>query len=212
MNQPLEQEPKTFTDFLRKLFKTFLDSIAAFLNRLGVRPNVITAAGLIGNLAAGALIASGHLFWGGLIALIVGPLDALDGVLARQRNEGGKYGAFVDSVTDRYSEMVLFGGLLVYFSKTGHWFDSLLIFCAAIGSFMVSYTRARAESLGFSAKIGLLTRAERYLVLIPGVILGYPRISLWIIAVFANFTALQRFFHVRRKTRESKKNKTQQKE
>ena len=212
MNQPLEQEPKTFTDFLRKLFKTFLDSIAAFLNRLGVRPNVITAAGLIGNLAAGALIASGHLFWGGLIALIVGPLDALDGVLARQRNEGGKYGAFVDSVTDRYSEMVLFGGLLVYFSKTGQWFDSLLIFCAAIGSFMVSYTRARAESLGFSAKIGLLTRAERYLVLIPGVILGYPRISLWIIAVFANFTALQRFFHVRRKTRESKKNKTQQKE
>jgi len=212
MNQPQEQEPKTFTDFLRKLFKNFLDTIAAFLNRLGVRPNVITAAGLIGNLAAGTLIASGHLFWGGLTALIVGPLDALDGVLARQRNESGKYGAFVDSVTDRYSEMALFGGLLVYFSKTGYWFDSLLIFCAAIGSFMVSYTRARAESLGYSAKIGLLTRAERYLVLIPGVILGYPRISLWIIAVLANFTALQRFFHVRGKTREAKKNKTQQKE
>jgi len=77
---------------------------------------------------------------------------------------------------------------------------------------MVSYTRARAESLGYSAKIGLLTRAERYLVLIPGVIFGYPRISLWIIAVLANFTALQRFFHVRGKTREHKKSKTQQKE
>jgi len=120
MNQPLEQEPKTFTDFLRKLFKNFLDTIAAFLNRLGVRPNVITAAGLIGNLAAGTLIASGHLFWGGLTAMIVGPLDALDGVLARQRNESGQYGAFVDSVTDRYSEMAIFGGLLAYFSKTGH--------------------------------------------------------------------------------------------
>ena len=86
----------------------------------------------------------------------------------------------------------------ILFAEAGHWTDPLLIFIAAIGSFMVSYTRARAESLGYSAKIGLLTRAERYLVLIPGVILGYPRVSLGIIAVFANFTAFQRFFHVRK--------------
>ncbi|MEA3327137.1 MAG: CDP-alcohol phosphatidyltransferase family protein [Chloroflexota bacterium] len=212
MNQTQEQEPKTFTDFLRRIFNGFLDSIAAFLNHLGVKPNVITASGLIGNLAAGIMIATGHLFWGGLIALIVGPLDALDGVLARQRNESSEYGAFVDSVTDRYSEMAIFGGLLVYFSKTGYWLDPLLVFFAAIGSFMVSYTRARAESLGYSAKIGLLSRAERYLILIPGVVLGYPRISLWIIAVLANFTALQRFLHVRKKTRGTKNQKMQKKE
>jgi len=173
---------------------------------------VITAFGLIGNLAAGILIATGHLCWGGLTALIVGPLDALDGVLARLRSESSEYGAFVDSITDRYSEMAIFGGLLVYFSKTGNWLDSLLIFSAAIGSFMVSYTRARAESLGYSAKIGLLTRAERYLILVPGVVLGYPRISLWIIAVLANFTALQRFIHVRKKSREITNQKIQKKE
>jgi len=212
MNQLQEQEPKTFTDLLRKIFKNILYGIAEFLNRLGVRPNVITAFGLIGNLAAGILIATGHLYWGGLTALIVGPLDALDGVLARLRNESSEYGAFVDSITDRYSEMAIFGGLLVYFSKTGNWLDSLLIFSAAIGSFMVSYTRARAESLGYSAKIGLLTRAERYLILVPGVVLGYPRISLWIIAVLANFTALQRFIHVRKKTREITNQKIQKKE
>ena len=142
----------------------------------------------------------------------MGPLDALDGVLARLRSESSEYGAFVDSITDRYSEMAIFGGLLVYFSKTGNWLDSLLIFSAAIGSFMVSYTRARAESLGYSAKIGLLTRAERYLILVPGVFLGYPRISLWIIAVLANFTALQRFIHVRKKTREITNQKIQKKE
>jgi len=212
MNQLQEQEPKTFTDLLRKIFKNILSGIAEFLNRLGVRPNVITAFGLIGNLAAGILIATGHLYWGGLTALIVGPLDALDGVLARLRSESSEYGAFVDSITDRYSEMAIFGGLLVYFSKTGNWLDSLLIFSAAIGSFMVSYTRARAESLGYSAKIGLLTRAERYLILVPGVVLGYPRISLWIIAVLANFTALQRFIHVRKKTREITNQKIQKKE
>ena len=212
MNQLQEQEPKTFTDLLRKIFKNILSGIAEFLNRLGVRPNVITAFGLIGNLAAGILIATGHLYWGGLTALIVGPLDALDGVLARLRSESSEYGAFVDSITDRYSEMAIFGGLLVYFSKTGNWLDSLLIFSAAIGSFMVSYTRARAESLGYSAKIGLLTRAERYLILVPGVVLGYPRISLWIIAVLANFTALQRFIHVGKKTREITNQKIQKKE
>lgn len=197
MSQSRDQKPQTFTDFLRKLFKNVLDTIAGFLNRLGIRPNVVTAMGLIGNLIASVLIAMGWLFWGGLIAMIVGPLDALDGTMARLRKESGKYGAFVDSVTDRYSEIVLYGGLLVYFIENGTWQDALLVFFAAVGSIMVSYVRARAESLDYSSKIGLLTRAERYIVLIPGIILGYPRISLWILAVLANFTAVQRFLYVR---------------
>lgn len=197
MSQSKDQKPQTFTDFLRKLFKNVLDTIGGFLNRLGIRPNIVTAMGLIGNLVASVLIAMGWLFWGGLVAMIVGPLDALDGTMARLRKESGKYGAFVDSVTDRYSEIVLYGGLLVYFIENGTWQDALLVFFAAVGSIMVSYVRARAESLDYSSKIGLLTRAERYIVLIPGIILGYPRISLWILAVLANFTAIQRFLHVR---------------
>jgi len=203
MNQPDQQDPKTFTDFLRRLFKDVLDSIAAFLNKLGVKPNMVTAAGLIGNLIAAFFIAYGKLTWGGLITMLVGPLDALDGTMARMRNESGRYGAFVDSVTDRYSEIALYGGLLVYFNKTGTWQDALLVFFAAVGSIMVSYTRARAEALNYSAKIGLLTRVERYIVLIPGIIFGFPRISLWILAILTHVTAIQRFLYVRKQAKES---------
>jgi len=200
---PSDNDPKTFTDFLRRLFKDVLDGIAGFLNKLGIRPNVVTTAGFIGNLVSAVMIAFGNLTWGGIIAMLAGPLDALDGVMARLRHESGRYGAFVDSVTDRYSEIALYGGLLVYFSRSGTWQDALLVFFASIGSIMVSYTRARAESLGFSAKIGLFTRAERYIVLIPGIILGYPRISLWLLAILTNITAIQRFLFVRKQAKES---------
>jgi CDP-diacylglycerol--glycerol-3-phosphate 3-phosphatidyltransferase len=202
MTQTTDQEKQTFTDFLRQVFKGILDKIGAFLNGLGIRPNVITTAGLLGNVAAGVLIASGQLLWGGIVAMILAPLDALDGTMARLRNESSRYGAFVDSVTDRYSEFALYAGLLVYFINTGTWQDALLVFFAAIGSILVSYIRAKAEALDYSAKIGLFTRVERYLVLIPGVILGIPRISLWILAIFANFTALQRFWYVRKQAME----------
>lgn len=198
MSSLKDPSQKTFTEYLRQVFDGTLNVIGAFLNRLGVRPNILTTFGLIGNLVAGIFIATGRLFWGGLIAMLIWPLDALDGTIARLRNESGRYGAFVDSVTDRYSEIVIYAGLLVYLIGGGTWGDALLVFFAAIGSVMVSYTRARAESLDFRAKIGLLTRVERYLVLIPGLLLGYPRISLWILAVLANFTALQRFWHVRK--------------
>ena len=198
MSSPEEPTRETFTDFLRRIFAGTLNAIAGFLIRLGIRPNVVTALGLVGNLAAGVLIASGRLFWGGLTALLIWPLDALDGTMARLLHESGRYGAFVDSVTDRYSEIAIFGGLLVYFIESGTWGDALLVFFAAVGSIMVSYTRAKAESLDYSAKIGLLSRAERYVVLMPGLLLSVPRISLWVLAVLANFTALQRFWHVRK--------------
>lgn len=201
MKSSNNQDPKTFTDFLRRVFKGLLDAIAGFLNKLGIKPNVITAAGFLGNLVASVMIAFGNLTWGGIVAMVVGPLDALDGTMARLRNESGRYGAFADSVTDRYSEIALYAGLLVYFNNTGSWQDALLVFFSAVGSIMVSYVRARAEALNFSAKIGLLTRAERYIVLIPGIIFGYPQISLWILAVLTNITALQRFLYVRKQAK-----------
>jgi CDP-diacylglycerol--glycerol-3-phosphate 3-phosphatidyltransferase len=201
MNNNKIDEPKTFTDLLRRIFKNLLNGIAGFFNKIGVKPNFITIAGLIGNLIAGVFIARGMLFSGGLIALIAGPFDALDGAIARLRGEDGAYGAFIDSVTDRLSEISLYGGLLVYFNQTGNWGDALLVFFSAVGSIMVSYTRARAEALGYSAKIGLLTRVERYLILIPGIIIGYPRIALWVLAILTNFTAFQRIFYVRKQSR-----------
>jgi len=204
MHSQEDSSRKTFTDFLRRIFAGPLNAIAGFLVRLGIRPNVITAIGLIGNLVAGLLIATGRVFWGGLTALLIWPLDALDGTMARMRQESGRYGAFVDSVTDRYSEIAIYGGLLVFFIQSGTWGDALLVFFAVVGSIMVSYTRAKAEALNYDAKIGLLSRAERYVVLMPGLLLGAPRISLWILAVLANFTALQRFWYVRTQARSEK--------
>ena len=201
MNHNNSEEPKTFTDLLRRIFKNLLNRIAGYFNKIGVKPNFVTIAGLVGNLIAGVFIAQGMLLWGGMIAMIAGPFDALDGAIARLRGEDGLYGGFVDSVTDRYSEIALYGGLLVYFNQTGNWGDALLVFFSAIGSILVSYTRARAEALGYSAKIGLLTRVERYLILIPGIIIGYPRIALWILAILTNFTALQRILYVRKQSR-----------
>lgn len=189
--------------YLRKLFKGVLDKIANALNHIGIKPNMVTATGFFGNLTAGILIAFGELTWGGIIALIVGPLDAVDGALARLRNESKPYGSFVDSVTDRYDELFLLGGLIIHFSLTQDWIGGILVYFAAMGSILVSYIRAKADALGYDAKVGIMTRVERYIVLIPGLILGKPYIlvALGIIAVLGNFTAMQRFMHVRKQAR-----------
>ncbi len=117
--------------------------------------------------------------------------------MARLRGESSEFGAFVDSVTDRYSELVIFGGLLVYFLRQQEWLGAGLVYLAAAGSVLVSYIRARAQSVGFDTKIGIFSRVERYLVLIPGLVFNQPLIAVAIIALFANITALQRILHVR---------------
>ena len=195
-----EKKSFSFEQYLRRLFKGVLDTIAKVLNRIGIKPNMVTAAGLLGNIAAGVLLAFGELTWGGIVALVVGPLDAVDGALARLRNESKPYGSFVDSVTDRYDELLLLGGLIIHFSLTQDWKGGVLVYFAAMGSILVSYIRAKADAMGYDAKVGIMTRVERYIVLIPGLILGKPyiHIALGIIAVLGNITAIQRFLHVRK--------------
>ena len=195
-----QEESKTFTDYLRLYFKGAADSAAGFLLRLGLKPNSVTFAGLLGHIGAAILVVYGHIFWGGLVLLIMAPLDFLDGTMARMRGESSTFGAFVDSVTDRYSEFVIMGGLLIYYLMKQDWVACIGVYLAAVGSLMVSYIRSRGEGLGFNVKIGLLTRVERYIVLIPGLLFNFPRIAIWIIAVLANFTALQRIFFVRRES------------
>jgi CDP-diacylglycerol--glycerol-3-phosphate 3-phosphatidyltransferase len=190
-------EKVSLTDRLRALFKWVVDPIAAFLNSLGLTPNTITIFGLLGNVVAAVFIAKGQIVLGGAIVLVMWPVDALDGAMARLRGEPSDFGAFVDSVTDRYSELFIFGGLLYYFVLQGEILASMLVFLSASGSVLVSYTRARAEALGYNAKIGALTRVERYFVLAPGLIFNVPLVSMWILAIFANFTALQRIWYVR---------------
>jgi CDP-diacylglycerol--glycerol-3-phosphate 3-phosphatidyltransferase len=191
-------EPITLTDQLRVRFKHVLDPIGAFLNRLGLMPNTMTIIGLVGNTIGAYFLMQGEMLIGGLLILAMGPVDALDGTMARLRGEPSDFGAFVDSVTDRYSELVIFLGLLLYYNQQSDWVNTLGVYLAAAGSVLVSYVRARAQSLGYEAKVGILTRAERYAVLAPALIINIPWVGIWIIAVLANITALQRIIHVRR--------------
>jgi CDP-diacylglycerol--glycerol-3-phosphate 3-phosphatidyltransferase len=188
----------TLTDQMRVRFKKVLDAIGGFLNGLGLMPNTMTILGLIGNTVGAVFLARGQMTIGGIIILLMGPIDALDGTMARLRGEPSEFGAFVDSVTDRYSELVIFGGLLFYYVQGGEWLPATLTYFAAAGSVMVSYTRARAQSLGYDSKVGILTRFERYIVLAPALVFNIPVVGLWIIAVLANITAIQRIIDVRR--------------
>jgi CDP-diacylglycerol--glycerol-3-phosphate 3-phosphatidyltransferase len=202
VEQATEQKKKlTFTDQMRVRFRGVLDPIGAFLNRIGLMPNTMTILGLLGNTVGAIFLSQGQMTYGGLIILAMGPVDALDGTMARLRGEPSEFGAFVDSVTDRYSELVIFGGLLIFYAQQGDWVAALATFLAASGSVLVSYVRARASSLGYETKVGILTRMERYLVLAPTLVLNIPLVGLWIIAILANITALQRIWDIRVQTR-----------
>jgi CDP-diacylglycerol--glycerol-3-phosphate 3-phosphatidyltransferase len=196
-----KKQALTLTDQLRVRFKGILDPIGAFLNRLGLTPNTLTVIGLVGNIIGAIFLMKGHLTIGGLIILLMGPIDALDGTMARLRGEPSDFGAFVDSVTDRYSELVIYLGLILYYLQLGDWQGSAVVYAAAAGSVLVSYVRSRAETLGFEAKVGILTRFERYVVLVPALVFKVPLVGLWIVAILANVTAVQRIIHVRRQAR-----------
>ena len=189
---------RTFSDYLRLWFKWVLDPLGGFFNNLGLTPNTMTMLGLLGNSVGAYYLARGDMLTGGILVLLMTPIDALDGTMARLRGESSDFGAFVDSVTDRYSELIIYGGLLYHFLSLGEPFGGLLVFGAAAGSVLVSYVKARAEALGYEAKVGLLTRVERYLVLAPALVFNQLFIGLGIIALFANITALQRIWYVRR--------------
>ena len=197
MDQLITPKPVTLTDRLRVMFKWFLDPVGGFLNRLGLTPNAMTLLGLAGTTLGAYFLARGNMLWGGLLVLIMVPIDALDGTMARLRGEAGDFGAFVDSVSDRYSELIILGGLLYYFLSINDQIGAMLSFAAAAGSVLVSYVKARAEGLGYTAKIGILTRVERYLVLAPSLLFNQPFIGVMLIAILANFTAIQRIWYVR---------------
>ncbi len=198
MTQPTEPQKMTFADKMRVWFRWYLNPIAGFFNRLGIRPNTVTLIGLTGTIGCAVLIAFGKMTWAGILLLIMGPVDAMDGALARLRNEASDWGAFVDAVTDRYSELFLFLGFMIYYLLQANVTGVILSYLAAAGSVLVSYIKARADASKLNANVGLLTRVERYIVLIPGLVFNLPLYVLIIIAVLANFTALQRIMRVRR--------------
>lgn len=170
--------------------------IARVLARWKVHPNTLTLLGGLLSIAVGGVLASGRLTLGGWLLAITAPLDALDGALARYTGRVSRFGAFLDSTLDRVSEGILFICLAAHYLWQGATTEVLLAFLTLIGANLVSYVRARAEASGYSCKVGLFTRMERVAVLAVGLILGYPTVALWILAIGSNLTALWRILYV----------------
>ncbi len=191
----------TFTERVKARSEPFFLPLVRLLSRLRVHPSTVSVVGFIGVVLTGVILALGHLRMGGLLLALFGPLDAVDGMLARKTNQVSTFGAFLDSTLDRYAEIALFLGLIYYFLRLGNQWGVILCLLTLTGSLMVSYTRARAEGLGLSCKVGLFTRFERLLVLTVGLVFGGLIPILALLSLLTHFTALQRILHVRRQSR-----------
>ncbi len=169
--------------------------VAAWLRWTGLTPNMLTIIGLLLNCVVAAVLARGYLFVGGILVIGAGLFDLLDGAMARVTDQTSAFGGFLDSTLDRYSEAILYGGLLIFMlDTTDAKLGSLLIYATICGSIMVSYARARAEGLGYKLQNGLLARPERIIILAAGLILGHVLYALWFLAIFTNITACQRIY------------------
>lgn len=187
--------------------------------KAGITPNVVTTLGLLGNIAGAALLVYAALSansdyvligWAGVVVILSSIMDMVDGYMARTANMCSVFGAFYDSVLDRYCELVTLSGLAFYFMHFSYPWAAVITFLSLIGSIMVSYVRARAEGLDLECKVGLMQRPERIVVTVLGMLLtGFldgvvPFDSIWfiiasqaVIALFANFTAFHRILHVK---------------
>lgn len=189
---------------LSRYLKSSLDPIIGwpikFLPDHVLVPNIITLLGLFFSLLSGISFAYNHFRLGGIFILVAGILDMLDGTYSRIFNRASSFGAFFDSTADRYADMIILCCLGIHYSlnmKTGY---MILTMLALIGSVMVSYTKSRAESIIHTCDIGLMERPERIILLAIGALTGYMNICLWILAILAHFTALQRILYTFKKT------------
>jgi len=208
-----------FTTRFQKWVRRNAQRLAARLVGLGVTPNEVTVAGMVVTFFAAALAATGHLLPAGLVLAFSGTFDILDGALARASRLTYNYGAFLDSTVDRFSEGAIYIGIAAYFlSGRGdlvQWQVLGALFALA-GSFLVSYVRARAQSLGYKCDVGLFARPERVVFIVAGLILagiGFTMVLTWVIAALAvltNLTVLQRINEVWRQAREERRTQREQ--
>jgi CDP-diacylglycerol---glycerol-3-phosphate 3-phosphatidyltransferase len=173
-----------------------------FLGRR-ITPNTITVVGAGFSLLAAAAIALGYPLWiGGLILLLSGFFDLLDGAVARNTDTVTKFGGFLDSVLDRYSDLLVLLGISLYFLYRSDTLFSTITFFAAIGVAIIPYARARAEAASIECRNGMLERPERVILIVLGLVLGALKPAMVILAVFAHLTVLQRVMLVRRTAKE----------
>ena len=177
------------------------EALMSALGRIPLTPNQVTVVGVVLTFFAAGLAAFGHLRWAGVVLIFAGTCDILDGALARSTKTSYPYGAFLDSTLDRYAEGAVYIGLAAYFVSIDGPLQRWLVLAtlaALAGSFLVSYVRARAQSLGFTCKTGLFQRPERVVLTVVGLILGGPWLYgvVFLLAIVTNITALQRIREV----------------
>lgn len=169
--------------------------LASLLAATGIPPNVITWSALVLNLWACVFFAAGKFAAAAGLMILAGSCDLLDGPVARRQNRVSKFGGFLESILDRYADLMLFLGLLVYYVRVNRFSYAILAGVAMAGAVMVSYAKARAESLGPSSDVGFWDRPERLVLMILGGLVNQMGLAMWILAIGPNITVIHRIVH-----------------
>jgi len=185
----------TYTSLIGKIFGWMIDRIVRWLALSRIHPNVLTFLGLVINILAAWMFARGKFVGAGLVVVGAGLFDMVDGRVARATDRVTKFGGFFDSVLDRYSDLALFMGLLVYYATINRFFYIVLTAVVMTGSVMVSYSRARAENSIPKCKVGFLERPERVVLIIIGALFNHMAQVLWVIAILSNITVIHRMIY-----------------
>ncbi len=190
--------PEQFQSRVRRAVEAAVSPLAA----VGMSPNAATVLGFLLNVVTAGVIASGHLSIGGVFLFVSAVFDMLDGALARVMRRQSSFGAFLDSLLDRYSEAAILAALIYVFTVRGQTAEVVLAYVVAVGSIMISYARARAEGLGLQAKVGIAPRPERVIILGVGLLINVQTTvaALIILAILTHVTAVQRLYHVWQQT------------
>ena len=191
----------TYTRAIGWVCGKIIDRIVGALALSRIHPNVLTFLGLVINTWAAFLFAAGSFRWAGAVVILAGLFDMVDGRVARETNRVTRFGGFFDSVVDRYSDLALFMGLLVYYASINRFFYIVLTAIVMTGSVMVSYTRARAEVTIPKCKVGFLERPERVVLIILGALFDRMAPVLWVIAVLSNVTVIHRMIYTWQETK-----------
>lgn len=208
-------------EYIGEASQRILDALVRLLARLNPNPNLLSVIGLGINVLAALLYGYGQFFYAGLVMIFANIFDLLDGRIARLTGRVTKFGAFLDSTLDRLSDMIVFLGIIIFYSRDTEYHSTLyaaLTGAALIGSVLVSYTSARAESLIPKCDVGFLRRPERVVLLILGSLTVWPESSspflnkmpatIWLMTVLSYWTFAQRLFHTWRQIREMESRET----
>jgi CDP-diacylglycerol---glycerol-3-phosphate 3-phosphatidyltransferase len=184
-----------FSDVIGRGGKYILDKIVKVLSRLHVNPNILTFIGVLISFWAAFEFGYGNFIRGALVIILAGLFDMLDGEVARVSRSETRFGAFYDSVIDRYSDVIILQGLMVYYAREQMLGYVVLVGVVVMGAVLTSYTRARAESLIPACKVGFMERPERIVLLIIGGLSGRMEAVLWVLALLGNWTVIDRIYY-----------------